>query len=368
MSRTYWPVIATVALHGALLALYVAKHGGDVCSFAVVGKVRAGTPPYEAVTASVGPNGYDGQFYYVIARAPWRLQGHGIDDPAARQLRILYPALCWLLSGGHARLLFWIMPAVNLAALAALAVLGVRLATHYGINTWWAFLLPLALNAGMPAMHNLTDNFSTLALFGLLSAWLLASRWWVLALWAAIAVFSREQNVAIAAIVITGAFWRKRRMIAVGIGAVVLLWLAWVCCLHGAYGRWPFLAGQGNLDLPFSGMLFRWAHPGGNDAFSRRLAIILCSSMVHLTLQMMLALYLAGRAMDRVVSLCMLAGVALAVVGGTYIYKDFWSYTRVFAWIPIGIWLGSSQLRLTWPLVGLAPASLWTLVAALRYV
>jgi hypothetical protein len=362
-------VAATVVLFAAVMALYVAKHGGDPASLACVGRNRAREAGYEAVRTTVGPSGYDGQFYYVLAQHPWAQQSEGaIDAPAARHLRFLYPALCWLFSGGHARLLFWVMPLVNLAALAGLAGLGAWTALCYGLNAWWGFLLPLAVNAGLPALHNLTDPLATLALVGLFAAWLAGSRGWVLALWAAAAVLSREQNVGVVGILLIAGAWNGRRDVAAGLTGVILLWLGWVVLLRTAYGVWPFLQGEGNFGPPLAGVYYRLTHPGGNLAFSTRLAIIFLLSMVHLGVQVGLASYVATRKVDGAIALCMLAGIGLAVVGNTLIYGDFWSYTRVFVWLPLGIWFGSLQAGLRWPLVAMAPALLWPLAAALKYV
>jgi hypothetical protein len=114
-------------------------------------------------------------------------------------------------------------------------------------------------------------------------------------------------------------------------------------------------------------MAYRWAHPGGNDHFSRRLALILIPSMCQLTALIGVGLYLATRGRDRAVALCVLAAVGLAVVAGKGFYCDFWSYTRVFVWLPLGVWVLALRWRLRWPLAGLAPSLLWPVVAALRY-
>jgi hypothetical protein len=371
MSKLIGPMLATLALHAGFMTLYVGKHHWDASILACVGRNRAGEPPYEAVTIAGGPNGYDGQFYYVIARAPWSRhprQTQGIDNPAARQMRIFYPAVCWLLTGGHARTLFWVMPAVNLAALTCLAGVGGWAALRFGFSPWWGFALPLAINAGMPALHDLTDTFAMLGLFGLLASWVLRSRAWVIGLWAAIALLSREQNVAIVGLMLVVALVRGRWSVAISLSAAAALWAIWVGCLWIGYGEWPFLPSQGNFAEPFAGMRFRWTHPGGNDYFSRRLAIILMASMLHLTFEIGMAVWMSSRPGNRLVKLAMLAGVLLAFVGGQNIYEDFYSYTRVFVWVPLGIWLGAMQLGRVGPLVLLTPAALWNTVAALGYV
>ena len=41
------------------------------------------------------------------------------------------------------------------------------------MSPWWGFLLPLLLNAGTPALRDLTDPVATFAVCGLLAAWLM---------------------------------------------------------------------------------------------------------------------------------------------------------------------------------------------------
>src|SRR5437899_1979715 len=115
------PILAAVLFHAALLTIYVHRHGKDPAALVCVGEKRIGRPPYEAITKGIGDEGYDGQFYYAIARNPWKRHAPGIDAPAARHLRVLYPTVCWLFSHGLPRLLIWVMPAVNLLAIGGLA-------------------------------------------------------------------------------------------------------------------------------------------------------------------------------------------------------------------------------------------------------
>ena len=367
------PVVATILVHTLLTAIFVGKHRGDPSSLACVGESRATEPPYEKVTfhTDAWPNGYDGQFYYVIARSPFGQQPeglHGIDWAGARQLRILYPAACWLISWGDAQLLFWIMPIVNVAALGGLAALGAAVARAHGLNVWWGFALPFALNAGMPVLRDLTEPMAMLGVFGLLAGWLLRSPWWWLALWGSIAVLSREQNVAVVGIIVFGAACTRRCEVAVGLLGVLAGWLGWVCYLHWLYGTWPFLPSEGNLGPPFAGMIHRWAHLSGDLGGSKRTAIIQAITLTQLAVETLMALYMTMRPGDRVVRACMLAGAALAVLAGRWIYVDLWSYGRVFFWMPVGIWLGATQQRWQFGLMILTPACLWELLAVLGWV
>src|SRR5271165_4146134 len=100
------PALAALLLHALLVTIYLARNGADPSALVCAGTFRIGQPPYEAITKAMGPSGEDGQFYYSLARSPWRAHGQDIDHPGYRQLRILYPAVCWLWTGGHSHLLF----------------------------------------------------------------------------------------------------------------------------------------------------------------------------------------------------------------------------------------------------------------------
>src|SRR5260221_1950252 len=238
------PALAALVLHAGLMTGYVMapRFGGDVSALVCVGREKLGHEPYEHVRIGFETPGYDGQFYYALARNPW--QKHvptEIDKPAARHLRLVYRVVCGLASGGDPELLFWVMPLINLLSIAGIAALGAMLAVRFGRSAWWGILLPLAVNAGMPALRDLTDPLATFTVVLLLTAWL--CRWsagW-LTLAGMLAVLAREQNVAVVGIVLLMAVvWREWGR-AAGLVVAVLLWAGWAYALWKAYGDSPFL-------------------------------------------------------------------------------------------------------------------------------
>ena len=88
---------------------------------------------------------------------------------------------------------------------------------------------------------------------------------------------------------------------------------------------------------------------------------------MHLLVQFALAGYVLLRLRQRLMGLVALAGVALAVLAGTAIYEDFWSYSRVLVWLPLGLALAGLHARRGWILFALTPAAIWT-VAVSRVV
>jgi hypothetical protein len=365
MPKPFYPAAATALLHAALLVCYVGGFGGDVSALVCVDRNVIGEPPYEAVTVGFDTCGYDGQFYYAIARAPWQKHDLHNDDGAIRQARILYPAICWFLScGGDPNALLWVMPLVNLLAIAGLAWIGAAWAVHQGWNAWWGCLLPIAVNAGLAALRDLTDPVAILSVCGLLFAWLMHKRWWILTVWAAAALFAREQSVVIVLIIFSLGLWHGRFRTVVALAAVMLFWFAWIFTLRRMYGEWPFLPSEGNTGLPFAGMVYRWTHLGFST--SKQAAVLHVLRMLHLTAEIGLVVLLIRQGGDRAVLLIALAGAALAVIGGISLYIDGWSYTRVFAWMPLAIWFGYLQARRRWPLVYLSLALFWPLVVVIR--
>lgn len=361
MERPFVPVAAAVAFHAAILALFLSAYHGDPSALVCADRRQVGTFPYEALHVGFAGGGYDGQFYYAIARNPWQRHELVNEFGAFRHQRLLYPVLGWAASGGDPWRLLWALPLINLAAIAGLAALGVMVAREYGMSVWWGFVLPLAVNDGLPMLRDLTDPMATFTVCGLLAGWLVGWRNLWLMLWASAAVLSREQNVAIVLIVAFVAVWSRRYRTAAAMGTALALWLAWFVTLRLWYGGWPLPPPSDYyFGSPFKGMLFRWTHLAYSG--SRISGALHLLRMTLLTAQIVLAVGLAARLSEGVLSLTALAGVALAILTGIAAYEDPCSYTRVFVWIPLGIWLICMQLRRVRPMWLLVPAVLWPLV------
>ncbi len=349
--RLLLPVVTGVLLHLSLIVGYVAAFHADLSALVCAAKEAVGRPPYEQIGTGFDRNGYDGQFYYLLARSPWRSHALELDVPAVRHARILYPALCWTLSGGDARLLLWAMPSVNLLAIAALCGLGAWTARSAGMSPWWGTLLPFAVNAGMPLLRNLTDVWSTLTVAALLVVWLRRGPWWSAMLCAAASLLAREQNIAVVLLALAFAVWQRDKRWTLGLVAGVSIWSAWLGVLRGFYGTWPLLPSDGHIGLPLSGLYYRCTHLASEPS-SLALFHIVC--LTTLVFQIGLASRLWWTPGDRAIRLTALAGAALALLGGIRLFGDSWSYPRVFSWLPLGVWFACVQLRWRWPLVVLS--------------
>jgi hypothetical protein len=343
---TLRPAFTAVLFHFLLMACYVVALGGDPAVLVCVHEQQIGHPPYELLHTGY-KTGYDGQYYYAVARDPWHFRVEGFDYPGARRLRILYPALCWLLSGSNPYLLIEIMPLVNLLAIGNMTWMGGLLAQRRGLSPWWALLLPLAVNVGMPALRDLTDVLAVWAVCGLLTAWVLRWPWWNVTLWAVAAALARETNVPIVLFVLPAASLRDR-LTAGGVLLALLLWGGWNLVLRANYGTWPFLPAPGNFAVPLSGALDCL---GSLDSWRSTVkAGVLLGYMGLLLAEAMIAVYLIRRGADLVVVLTALYGGTLLLTSGSFVYASPWSYTRAFGCLPLAAWFACLQGRLRWGL------------------
>ncbi|MDA8386174.1 MAG: hypothetical protein M0Z88_07940, partial [Actinomycetota bacterium] len=123
-----------VAAHGVIGALVVAGS-----NFVTAAQVPVHLPVLPGA-------GYDGQFYFRIALAPFDFARHAFGvtlDGAFRLQRVGYPLVAWLLSFGSAHLLLYALPLANLAALAGLAWVLAKFAIASGKHPLFGLLVAL---------------------------------------------------------------------------------------------------------------------------------------------------------------------------------------------------------------------------------
>jgi hypothetical protein len=359
------PVLATLAVHLSLLVAYLWPFGGDVSTLVCAPRERIGHWPYEALTAGFPTTGHDGQFYYLIARWPWHPPAEWFDSPALRHGRLLYPLLAWLLSGGgHPGLLLWTLPLINLAAIAGLSALGTHFALRHGRSPWWGFFLPLAVNVGAPALRNLTDPLSMFLNVGLLTASLTAAPAWHIAAWAFPNILCREQNLVLVAIVLGDAALRRRWGHALILALAILSGLGWSALMTTLHGRSADAISI--FGPPLAGLLHRWLHLSGDLGTGRGAVPLHLAAIGQLTALLALCLVLPFLRASRATVLVAWAGAALAVFASPMVYGDGHSYTRVFAWMPLGVWLWTVESRRFWPAWILAPSAFWPCAAILQ--
>jgi hypothetical protein len=206
----YGPWLPALVAGAAAVVLVIArwatwaKH--NIGNFILVGRHFA-NPAQVPHGIPIQPTyGYDGQYFYRLALDPANLShiAFGIRvDHTYRFMRIGYPALTWLLSGGQHSVVPDVLVAVNILAVAALGYLGGVFAVQGGRGAMWGLLLP--------AYFGVVTSVSRDTAEPLAAACLLAG---LLAL--------RRRRPVLAGLLLTyGALTRETTMVAIGAIAIV---------------------------------------------------------------------------------------------------------------------------------------------------
>ncbi len=118
---------------------YALRFNGNLTGFACFGDYfPAPGIVDESFFVLKNSDGYDGQFYFLMALDPLMTKGVAeyLDAPGYRYQRILYPWLAALLSLGQEDLLPLSLLAVNVAAVLTGCLFVVLLARKYGMSPW----------------------------------------------------------------------------------------------------------------------------------------------------------------------------------------------------------------------------------------
>jgi hypothetical protein len=214
------PVLVVAAVLAAAIGQQLTAYGGNLTGFVQFGTDFAHTvnPPRGAIVFrhDEAKSGYDGQFYYVLARDPLLLHQSTFDELGGevfRAWRIAYPALAYLLAAGHPGSVPLAMLMVNVLVVLVLTA-GFSLHCYRrGWSTLWAVVLGLLPGLLTGTLRDLTDPLATAAMVAGLLAYA-SGRRRVAAALLAVAVLSREVAVlAVLAVALDASIhvWRQRK-------------------------------------------------------------------------------------------------------------------------------------------------------------
>ena len=112
--------------------------------------------------------GYDGQFYYQIARDPLHAAPF-LDKPPYRYQRIVYALVVFVLSAGQSALVPYMLLLVNFLAIVFSVEIAARLLTKYGLSPWFSLALGLYFGETAAFVFDTTEPFTyALVCLGLL--------------------------------------------------------------------------------------------------------------------------------------------------------------------------------------------------------
>ena len=214
------PALVVGLLYMLLLVFIVVTRGYSALDFAHLGIVwsKVGVP---------GSWGYDGQFYYQLAKNPLQAY-HYMDNAPYRYQRIFYPLVVAVLSLGQTPMIPYMLLLVNGVAIVVSVELLSRALIHFNLSPW------LSLAAGLYFGQAAAFLFDTAEPFALL---LVCAGFWCVVqrriFWAAVfmglAALTRDTSVLFAGgylvYFLLRREWRAAALFAILGVAPILLWL-----------------------------------------------------------------------------------------------------------------------------------------------
>lgn len=141
LSVLWRPSVVTAILYIIFLALLTLLFHYNAMHYVHIGKYFSFSPHHSSTKIN-GAGGYDGQFYYFIARDPLHAYKY-MDNASYRYQRIVYPILTFILSLGHARPVPYMLLFINFASIVLSVEIVARLLKRYGLSPWYSLALGL---------------------------------------------------------------------------------------------------------------------------------------------------------------------------------------------------------------------------------
>jgi hypothetical protein len=211
------PLIAAFAAYLVIGASVGTKvgHTGDPGALIVPGQNFVAYNLLPPNTYVYPGTGYDGQIFFYLAQDPLltgkvasrdEVYNAQIGYVAYRYQRILLPALGWLTSWGHPRLLEWTLPLINLFAVLGAGFLLARFLEARGRSPWLSLVYVLSLGVIAGVVNDVADPLAA-------SLFVAGVIWWL-------------EERPVAAIVALTACLLARELYLIPVASVIVLELA----------------------------------------------------------------------------------------------------------------------------------------------
>ena len=259
-------LIALVLYLLYLLGRMVLAAHGNPGALVVAGSVFVTASQVPVHIPVLPGTGYDGQFYFRIAMAPFDFARHALGvtfDSVFRMQRIVYPLVSWILSLGSPHLLLYVLPLVNLGALTGLAWVLARFAVASGKHPLFGLLVALYPGYALSLGRDLTEPMAGFTL--MLGLYLLQRRRYLpAALVLAVSVLTREAGTLV--VMAVGIAWligvlRRRsgwssRGLFIAAAVPTLAFFAWQVVVRTQAGHFVVTGfAESNLGIPFGQLI-----------------------------------------------------------------------------------------------------------------
>ncbi|HEX6817092.1 MAG TPA: hypothetical protein VF120_01860 [Ktedonobacterales bacterium] len=221
---------------------------------------------------AVPVSGYDGQFYYYLARDPGIMVvcAHSqvrcpIDANPLREERVLYPLTARVVALNNPDWLHVSLVLVNFAAILVTVLLVGQLCVEAGASRWLGMVVGIFCGELLGLLRDLADPYA--AMWVVLAVYLLRKN---RPLWGAAAVgaalLTREQLVLVLPLLALPLVAQRRwRTLALAALIAFTPFVAWQVTLYGIFHRWGIkasLATTHGVTYPFHGL---WQYHNGPE-------------------------------------------------------------------------------------------------------
>jgi hypothetical protein len=214
--RPLLPAVLVAAVLASALAAQLATFGGNLTGFVEFGGQSAHFTRAPAGALFPSISGYDGQYFYMQATDPLLLHRSTVtlmaDGGAGfRMQRGAYPALAAALALGHRSALPFMLLAINVLTLLAVAVGLALYARRRGWPARWTLAVALTPGLFLPVVRDLSDPMATAGVLAGLLCWQ-ARRRWLASVCLVVAVLAREaMMLAVVAVLLDAAVQAGRQ-------------------------------------------------------------------------------------------------------------------------------------------------------------
>jgi hypothetical protein len=329
-------VLAVLCWGWVVLGVARQDFDGDLRGLVHFGE-RFGTAESFPGAPVVGPSGYDGQFYAVLATDPFLTRPEtleALDTPAYRAARILVPLLAWALALGRPEAAVWTYMGICWLLTLGTVPLAARWLEERGASGWWAALL--VTNAGLAAalVRVTLDGAALFFLLLALAAWRRERTGWS-ALAATAAALTREVfllgGLALAAVELRRRRWARAAALGIPPVLALALWRLRVAAVTDADAD-PV---EKIFALPFRWVPAKLARMQELQASQPQWLLPEVAALVGVALAVAAAVRLLPRAGRDPAALALAGFAGLALVLSAQVYEEIYAFARVLLPLPV---------------------------------
>lgn len=254
LSGLFRPSVVVAGLYVLLIGVVAILNHYTIIDFVHIGTVWANHEPS-------GSWGYDGQFYYQMARNPFQAYQY-MDNAPFREQHMFYPLVVGVLSLGQAALIPYMLLLVNVVSVILTVELLSRLLIKFGFSPWFSLALGLYFGQAAGVLFDTAEPFTYFLVC--LGVWIVIekSRYGLAALMLGLATLAREIAILFPigylCVAVVQKKWRVcAQMVLLGMLPLFL----WLLILRLIFGQTGVTFTRPFEHIPFAGVFFYASAP-----------------------------------------------------------------------------------------------------------